>query len=132
MMINSFRKLQSQTRPVLVVLFLISLLSVSACSGVFGKLAHKQIGVPQLLTPLVDASSDQLIAEINRLAGVKSIHAKFDIQFQDTSFASSGIAEKYRSADAGLTVQRPGKIYLVIQFALVDIAQMTSDGEHFR
>jgi hypothetical protein len=28
-------------------------------------------------------------------------------------------------------VQRPGKIYLIIQFTFVDIAQMASDGEHF-
>ena len=28
-------------------------------------------------------------------------------------------------------MQRPGKIYLVIQFISVDIAQMASDGERF-
>jgi hypothetical protein len=132
MMLNSLRNLKSRTRPVLLALFVISTLSLSACSGILGKLARKQVGVPQLLTPLVDANTSQLIAEVNRLAAVKSIHGKLDIQFQDTSFASSGVAEKYRSADANLTVQRPGKVYLVIQFALVDIAQMTSDGEHFR
>ena len=132
MMFNSLRNLKSRTRPVLLGLFMISMLSVSACSGILSKLARKQVGVPQLLTPLVDADTSRLIAEVNRLAAVKSIHGKLDIQFQDTSFASSGIAEKYRSADANLTVQRPGKVYLVIQFAGVDIAQMTSDGEHFR
>ncbi|MCU1264439.1 MAG: hypothetical protein JWM21_757 [Acidobacteria bacterium] len=132
MMLNSLWNLKSRTRPVLFALFLIGILSLSACSGIIGKLARKQVGVPQLLTPLVDANTSQLIAEVNRLAAVKSIHGKLDIQFQDTSFASSGIAEKYRSADANITVQRPGKVYLVIQFALVDIAQMTSDGEHFR
>ncbi len=132
MMFISLRNLKSQRRPILLLLFLIGALSLSACNGVLGKLARKQVGVPQLLAPLVDANTSQLIAEVNRLAAVKSIHGKLDIQFQDTSFASAGIAEKYRSADANLTVQRPGKVYLVIQFALVDIAQMTSDGEHFR
>jgi hypothetical protein len=33
--------------------------------------------------------------------------------------------------DGTITLQRPGKIYLVIQFTFVDIAQMASDGEHF-
>ena len=125
MMLNSLRKLQSRTRPVLPALLIVSLLLVSACS------AHRKVPVPQLLTPLVDADSGQLISEVNRLASIKSIHGKFDIQFQDTSFASAGIAEKYRSADANIIVQRPGKVYLVIQFLLVDIAAMASDGEHF-
>jgi hypothetical protein len=72
-----------------------------------------------------------LIQEVNRLATVKSIHGKVDIQFEDTSFASAGIAEKYRQVDGNLTLQRPSKIYLTLQFTIVDIAQMASDGEHF-
>jgi hypothetical protein len=57
-----------------------------------------------------------------------------DIQFEDTSFADVGIAEKYKQADGTITLQRPGKVYLVIQvpFIATDIAQMTSDGESFR
>jgi len=76
----------------------------------------------------------QLTAEVNRFASVRSIHGKVDIQFEDTSFATSGIAEKYRTADGTITLQRPGKVYLVIQVPLIaaDVAQMTSDGEHFR
>jgi len=132
MMLNSLRNLKSRTRPALLALSAISLLSFSSCSGLLGKLARKQVGVPQLLTPIRNADTSQLVAEVNRLAAVKSLHGKLDIQFQDTSFASAGIAEKYRSADADVTVQRPGKVYLIIQFALVDIAQMSSDGERFR
>jgi hypothetical protein len=121
---------KSHPRQALLTLFVTSLLFLNACSGLFG--THKQVNVPPLLTPLVDANSAQLIAEVNRLASVKSIHGKLDIQFQDTSFAAAGIADKYRSVDATVTVQRPGKIYLVIQFTFVDIAEMASDGEHFR
>ncbi|HYK21793.1 MAG TPA: hypothetical protein VEV42_13710, partial [Pyrinomonadaceae bacterium] len=51
--------------------------------------------------------------------------------FEDTSFASSGIADQYRLVDGTITLQRPGKILLQIQFTFVDIAQMASDGEHF-
>jgi hypothetical protein len=55
-------------------------------------------------------------------------------RFEDTSFATSGVAEKYRTADGQIIVQRPGKVYLIVQapFVASDIAQMTSDGEHFR
>jgi hypothetical protein len=87
--------------------------------------------VPQLLSPLAESNKSQLVQEINRLAAVKSIHGKVDIQFEDTSFASAGIAEKYRQVDGSITLQRPGQIYLIIQFTFVDIAQMASDGEHF-
>ena len=95
---------------------------------------HKTVGVPKALTPLADAAMPQLMAEVSRLAAVHSIHGKVDIQFEDTSFATSGIAEKYRTADGTITLQRPGKVYLVIQVPLIaaDVAQMTSDGEHFR
>lgn len=132
MMLNSLCNPKSLMRPVLFALCLGSLLFINGCSGFLGKFAHKQVGVPQLLTPLVGAETPQLIAEVNRLAAIKSLHGKLDIQIQDTSFAAVGKAEKYRAADADVTVQRPGKVYLIIQFAHVDIAQMSSDGEQFR
>jgi len=71
---------------------------------------------------------------VNSLVAVRSIRAKVDIQFEDTSFATAGIAEKYRTADGQIIVQRPGKVYLIVQapFVASDIAQMTSDGERFR
>lgn len=116
------------SRLLLSVLAVSVLLSSAGC-GLFG--AKRKIEVPQLLTPLVKANKDRLIQEINRLSNVKSIHGKVDIQFEDTSFASSGVADQYRRVDGTLTLQRPGKIYLIIQFILVDIAQMASDGEHF-
>ncbi|HJP93576.1 MAG TPA: hypothetical protein VJ875_16575 [Pyrinomonadaceae bacterium] len=115
-------------RLVLSVFTVLVLLLTSGC-GLFG--THRKIQVPQLLTPLTEADKARLISEINRLATVKSIHGKVDIQFEDTSFASSGVADQYRLVDGSITLQRPGKIYLIIQFTFVDIAQMASDGEHF-
>jgi hypothetical protein len=116
--------------PLLLILISVSLFT-SGC-GLFG--THKKVQVPQLLAPLTDANTAQLIAEVNRLAAVRSIHGKIDIIFEDTSFAEAGIAEKYRQADGQITVQRPGQIYLIIQvpFIAKDIAQMTSNGESFR
>lgn len=116
-------------RLLLTVFAFFVLLLNSGC-GLFG--AKKKIQVPQLLSPIMDANRDRLFQEVNRLSTVKSIHGKVDIQFEDTSFATSGIADQYRLVDGDITLQRPGKIYLVIQFVLVDIAQMTSDGEQFR
>jgi hypothetical protein len=116
------------SRLLLSVLTVSVLLLTSGC-GLFG--AKRKIQVPQLLTPLAEANKDRLIQEVNRLSTVKSIHGKVDIQFEDTSFASSGIADQYRLVDGDITVQRPGKIYLVIQFTFVDIAQMASDGQRF-
>ena len=111
------------------VFLIVSVLLLCSGCGLFG--AKRKIQVPQLLTPLANANKDRLIQEVNRLSTVKSIHGKLDIRFEDTSFASSGIAEQYKLVDGDITVQRPGKIYLVIQFLSVDIAQMASDGERF-
>jgi hypothetical protein len=123
---NAYRIVFS--RLVLSVLAVAVLLLLSGC-GLFG--AKKKIEVPQLLTPLTEADTARLIHEVNRLSMVKSIHGKVDIQFEDTSFASFGVADQYRLVDGTITLQRPANIYLVIQFTFVDIAQMASDGEHF-
>ena len=85
---------------------------------------------PPLLGPLADATTSDLSAEVNRYASVRSIRGKIDIQIEDTSFAESGLAEKYRTADGTVYLQRPGQIYLKIQapFVGTNIAEMTSDG----
>jgi hypothetical protein len=116
--------------PFLLIFMMVSLFT-SGC-GLIG--AKKKVQVPQLLAPLTEANTAQLLAEVNRLSAVRSLHGKIDIIFEDTSFAEVGIAEKYKQADGQLTLQRPGQIYLVIQvpFIAKDIAQMTSNGESFR
>lgn len=125
----------SQPRSFTGLPFLFILISTvlfaSGC-GLFG--THKKVQVPQLLTPLAGADTAQLMSEVNRLAALRSIRGKVDIEFEDTSFAEVGIAEKYRRADGSVTLQRPGQIYLVISvpFIAKDIAQMTSNGSTFR
>ena len=104
------------------------MLFASGC-GLLG--THKKVQVPPLLTPLAEGDAARLISEVNRLAEVRSIHGKVDIVMEDTSFAAAGIAEKYRQVEGTVIAQRPGKVYLVIQFSFVDIAQMASDGQHF-
>jgi len=111
-----------------LLIFISSLLFASGC-GLLG--THKKVQVPQLLTPLTEADTPRLMSEVNRLASVRSVHGKADIVMEDTSFAEAGIAEKYRQVEGTITAQRPGRIYLVIQFSFVDLVQMASDGEHF-
>jgi len=117
------------SRLLLAVVTLSVLMSTSGC-GLFG--TKKKIQVPILVGPLEKADKTRLIQAINRLSTVDSIYGKVDIQFEDTSFATTGIADQYRLVDGTIMLQRPGKIFLAIQFILVDIAQMASDGEHFR
>jgi hypothetical protein len=114
-------------------LLALCLLTQGACN-LLGKFAKKSVEVERLLTPLAEADTPQLVAMVNKLVGVRSIRGNVDIQFEDTSFATSGVAEKYRTADGQVIVQRPGKVYLIVRapFVATDIAQMTSDGEHFR
>lgn len=131
-MFNSFAEpARRYTRTTGLSLLILAVTILSGC-GLFG--THKKVQVPQLLSPLTEADTSRLIAEVNRLSATRSLHGKVDIEFEDTSFAESGIAEKYRQADGTVTLQRPGKIYLVISVPFIarDIAQMTSDGEKFR
>lgn len=81
-----------------------------------------------------NATQEQLISEVNRLAKVNSLRAKMDLKFEDNSFAEQGIAEKYKTADGEVVVQRPANISLKVQVPVIkyDVAQMTSDGTKFR
>jgi hypothetical protein len=132
-MLNSF-SLQKRpiAPPVRLLVVALSLLVMSGCASLFG--VKRTVTVTPLLGPLAEANTAQLVNEANRMAAVRSIKGKIDIQILDTSFAESGLAEKYRTADGTVYLQRPGKIYLKIQapFVGTNIAEMTSDGEHFR
>jgi hypothetical protein len=122
------RLLNAASRLVITTALAIFLLAGTGCH-----LVHRSVAVEKLLTPLSDATTAELVAHVNNLATAKSLRGRIDLQFEDTSFASAGIAEKYRTADGLLVVQRPGKIYLIVQGPLaIEIAHMTSDGEHFR
>ncbi len=82
----------------------------------------------------VDAAQPRLIEQINSFARISSMRAKMDLKFEDNSFAELGIAEKYKTADGEVVVQRPANILLKVQVPIIktDVAQMTSDGEKFR
>ncbi|MGI8884229.1 MAG: hypothetical protein ACR2IA_08295 [Pyrinomonadaceae bacterium] len=81
-----------------------------------------------------NAAQSELLGEINRFAVVKSMRAKMDWKFEDNSYAEVGLAEKYKTADGEVVVQRPANILLKIQIPIIktDVVQMTSDGSKFR
>lgn len=128
-----FPQTKRLARAAALCLLILSLLAASGCKTLFGDIAKQQVKVPPLLKPLQTASTGQLIAEINRVAAVRSLRGKVDIQFQDTSFSEFGIADKYRTAEGSVIVQRPGQVYMEINGPFgVEIARMTSDGQYFR
>jgi hypothetical protein len=132
-MLNSFPvQTDARRRFAIALLLIFLLLGTSGCKSLFG--VKRTVNVPPLLGPLAPANTQQLIDGINAQAAVRSLRGKVDIQFEDTSFAELGLAEKFRTADGTVYLQRPGQIYLKIQapFAGTNIAEMTSDGEHFR
>lgn len=123
---------RSSPKKLVGALLVVSLLSVMSGCNILG--TRTKVSVPPLLTPLAEANRDQLNQAVNRLATLHSIHGRVDLQFEDNSFAEAGIAEKYKQADGTVTLQRPGKVNLIIKvpFIATDIAQMTSDGTTFR
>ena len=128
-MLKLFNFNGSQALRVTSLILLVTALLLNSGCSLFR--ASKRVQVPQLLEPLAEANKDKLIQEVNRLSTTKSVHGRIDIQFEDTSFAAEGVADKYRQVDGTITMQRPGRIYLVIQFSFVDLVEMASDGEHF-
>jgi hypothetical protein len=124
---------QRRARALVVLLVAACTLVSVGCSSIASKFIKSKVSVAPLLEPLAEADTSQLIAEINRVAQVKSLHGKVDLQFLDTSFAKCGVVEKYQTADGDVTVERPGQIYLVIQDPFVGskIAEMSSNGTKF-
>src|SRR5438105_1512758 len=93
----------------------------------------RKVAVPQPLTPIIEADTAQMFAEVNRVASVRSLNGRVDVQFLDNSFAECGIAEKFKTADGRVVVQRLGQVYLVIQLPVVGtkVAEMSSNGQKF-
>ncbi len=129
LMLKFFNASRIAPARLLLPVLILSVLSTSGC-GLFG--AKRKIDVPPVVGPLMNADKNRLIEEVNRLSTVKSIYGKVDIRFEDTSFAAYGVTDRYRLVDGTISLERPSKIFLAIQLLFVDIAQMASDGEHFR
>jgi hypothetical protein len=118
-------------RPKFYTFLFIALSAVVFLSGCISP--KDKVERPKLLKS-ENASQEFLLGEVNRFARLNSMRAKMDLKFEDNSFAELGVAEKYKTADGEVVVQRPANILLKVQapFIKTDIAQMTSNGERFR
>ncbi len=122
--------MSNKTPRLQLSVFILAVLFLGGC-GSFVKVKDKNS--PTLLKN-ENATQARLLEEINRFAKVGSMRAKMDLKFEDNSYAELGIAEKYRTADGEIIVERPAKILLKVQVPVIktDVVQMTSDGERFR
>jgi hypothetical protein len=109
------------------LLFLFSALFSSGC------ISPKEKFEQAKLLKTVNAGQEELLDKINNLAKINSLRAKMDLKFEDNSYAEVGIAEKYKSADGEVVVQRPANIWLKVQVPVIktDVAQMSSNGTKF-
>jgi hypothetical protein len=119
--------------PAARLLVALALAACALASAGCSRLVKSKVSVPQLLSPLEEADTSRLIEEVNRAAQIRSLRGKVDLKFLDNSFAECGVAEEYTSADADITTQRPGQIYLTIQDPFIGskLAEMSSNGEKF-
>lgn len=103
---------------------------MSGCGLVTPK--EKIIGAK--LLRVENATQADLKTTVSHFAKMNSMRAKMYLKFEDNSYAEVGLAEKYKTADGEVVVQRPANILLKVQLPIVksDIAQMTSDGTKFR
>ncbi|HEV2861170.1 MAG TPA: hypothetical protein VGX48_09200 [Pyrinomonadaceae bacterium] len=114
--------------PARLALLLAAAVLLNGC-GIFR--AKSRVAIPPLLGPLVEADSAMMFAEVNRLASVRAINGRIDFQFLDTSFAECGLADLYRTAEGRVVVQRPGQVYVLVEFYGVKLAEMSSNGQRF-
>ncbi|CAN5692655.1 hypothetical protein BH20ACI4_BH20ACI4_28390 [soil metagenome] len=113
-----------------LLLFLSFTIFLSGC----GIIKPKESVERAKLLKTEEATQAVLLATVNRFAKVNSMRAKMYLKFEDNSYAEVGLAEKYKTADGEIVVQRPSNILLKVQIPIVksDLVQMTSDGEKFR
>src|SRR2546423_1903697 len=116
--------------PSRLAVVLAAALALSGCGLSRRKL---RFVAPRRLPRLAEPDLPQMVEEETRLAAVRALNGKVDIQFLDNSFAECGIAEKYRTADGRLVTQRPGQVYLLIAAPIIGtkIAEMSSNGQRF-
>jgi hypothetical protein len=111
-------------------ILLISLaFSLTGCSALSPKVKDKAA----TLLKTENATQAQLVSVVDRFARVNSMRAKMDLKIEDNSYAEVGLAEKYKSADGEVVVQRPANILLKVQIPFIksDLVQMASNGEKF-
>jgi hypothetical protein len=121
---------QNTRSKIYLLLFLSFIIFLNGC----GIIKPKESVESAKLLKTEEATQADLMATVNRFAKVNSMRAKMYLKFEDNSYAEVGLAEKYKTADGEIVVQRPSNILLKVQIPIVksDLVQMTSDGQKFR
>jgi hypothetical protein len=97
-----------------------------------GCIISRPVKVPQLVTPVSNATIDELLSRIRDLQKFRTISARVSLQFQ-VEEAEYGLAERYRSATGLLALARPASVYLDIMGPFkINVAKMASDGQQFQ
>lgn len=113
-----------------VIVLVFITLFLSGCKNPFSPKSKQQTAT---LLETDTATRAELLDQINYFAGVESMRAKMYLKFEDNSYARSGLAEKYKTADGEIVVQRPANILLKVKVPIIktDVAQMASNGRRF-
>lgn len=118
----------SKSRFLVIVCILAVFTLITACSSL---IKYKDETIPQPLTPVAQADFDTLIAQLKPFTDLESMRAtRISMKFIDAV-----LSERYRgAADATIVLKRPANIRLIIQIpvAKTKLAEMVSDGQHFR
>ncbi len=96
--------------------------------------SQKRGVAPGQVRPALDATKDQLVAQLNQQANaVRSLNATVDL-IPTAGSAYSGVIEEYHDVTGFILAEKPAKIRLIGQAPVVakDIFDMVSDGETFR
>jgi hypothetical protein len=110
---------------VLMTVVVLSLLGASCKSLI----VTKDRSIPKLITPLADASFEDLAKQVKPFADLQSLRTRVGIVFQDT-----GLAERWPETDSNLVLMRPDKIRLIINAPIgkIKIAEMVSESNKFK
>lgn len=103
------------------------LLTSTGCSGL---VKTTDATIPRLVTPIANASYDELTGRLAPFYELNSLRAwKAYLRFDDLDSA-----ERYREAEAIVAVSRPDRIRLVITIPMVKsrIAEMVSENNRFK
>jgi len=116
-----------------VIFYFILITSLAFFLSGCGALSPKVKDKSATLLKTENATQTQLVAVVDRFARVNSMRAKMDLKFEDNSYAEVGLAEKYKTADGEVVVQRPSNILLKVQIPFLnsDLVQMASNGDKF-
>lgn len=116
-----------------MMLRLLCIAIVASVPFLFSGCISQEVRVPILLTPMRDATVEELIGILNQFQAFQTLTARLDVQFQSERDREQGMSRRYRTAEGRLVLARPNKIRLQIQVPVVktNIAELASDGQRF-